>query len=163
MNVNLTWGEMNLGADVGVHRYIEICRNARGGGAPGDGGWGPHIDGAIAELAVAKFLNRYWTPLDDDFFNLPGDVGSVQVRATRHRTGKLIIYKDGDLHSTAIWVLAIVDPVAATVRIAGFTDNAGSATWDESLPRPAWTITQDRLLPAEQLPARIFWPGKAAA
>lgn len=58
----------------------------------------PHLIGVPSEMAVAKALNRYWAPEFVDLleYDIQPD---VQVRATKHQFGKLIIHKkDCDAH-----------------------------------------------------------------
>ena len=64
-------------------------------GAAKKGGLALHISGARGEKAVAKLLGRPW---NGNLGNLKAaDVGDVQVRATKHAHGKLILHpKDGD-------------------------------------------------------------------
>ena len=52
-----------------------------------------HIHGAASEMLVAKALRRTWLPVVEDPKTLPSDVGSnIQVRHTRHPTGRLILH-----------------------------------------------------------------------
>lgn len=62
-----------------------------------------HLTGCLGECAFAKGMNRYWTGagvgwLDDD------DVGDVQVRATKHDHGRLLV-RPHEQHLDAKWVL----------------------------------------------------------
>lgn len=54
--------------------------------------FGPHVDGALAELAVAKQYGFYWSPTSvEDFKALDGDAGPLQVRSTTRSDGRLIV------------------------------------------------------------------------
>lgn len=81
--------------------------------APGDG-LRLHLEGAAGELAVAKFLGRYWNGSLGQM--RAGDVGQVQVRTTKHQNGCLILHpsdRDDD-----VFILAIGE--APTLRLAGW-------------------------------------------
>lgn len=84
------------------------------------------LQGTIGELAVAKFLNLPINELPtfsnwQDNFSLAkrgNDVGKVEVRATRHQNGKLIVNKID--FGICPFVLAILYPDNKRVRLAGW-------------------------------------------
>lgn len=81
--VELSRAEVALASLAGAMRET---KNFGRDDAPGfDGTLGDHVDGAIAEVALAKLLGRYWLAVVDDFRTLDGDVGArVQVRWTKY-------------------------------------------------------------------------------
>lgn len=90
----LTDMEQRLAVECGCRRQLESLRmgSPDGHGFRGDG-WGIHIEGAAAELAVAKLLGLYW----------PASVGSyhdadlehdIQVRLRREHKYELIVRPD---------------------------------------------------------------------
>lgn len=79
---------------VGIQRQIEDIKwgNHEKYGAKKDLAWQRHIEGALTECAMAKFLNVYWNKAK---WNLP-DVGDVDVRASSVFDSELIIRKNDD-------------------------------------------------------------------
>lgn len=81
-------------------------------------GWGLHIEGGIAEYAVAKHLNLFWSGVVSDPFVLPGDVGHVQVRSTCYPHGRLVVHpRDSD---EDIFIHVIGNPAAREYKIMGW-------------------------------------------
>jgi hypothetical protein len=72
--------EIERAAWVGVRRNVEavLGGKAAGWGSASDC-WRPHIQGAAAELAVAKFLGTYWEGHVNTFQRRP-DVMGAEVR-----------------------------------------------------------------------------------
>lgn len=74
-----------------VAAYIGSARNVQstlGGAKPSAGmsmsnSWTANIEGAQGEMAVAKYLGRYWVPKVGDRYN--GDVGPYEVRTNGSR------------------------------------------------------------------------------
>lgn len=75
------------------------------------------IQGAAAEMAVAKYLGSYWQPLapNGSLAKTNGDVGSfVQVRSTTHLNGSLILHqRDGD--SEIFYLVVCTAPVYSII------------------------------------------------
>lgn len=95
IEVTFTHYELRMAAMIGVERQLEAIRFLRVHKYEFAGsGWDIHIEGALAELAVAKARNSYWTALARDPGELPGDVGHVQVRSTKYRNGSLIVHPE---------------------------------------------------------------------
>ena len=95
--VELTWPEMTLAAIKGVVRHVSAVKAGRQAqyGVPPERAWQAHIEGALGECGVAKDRNRYWSAMVGEV--RPGDVGRLEVRATTHLHGHLIVYpKDPD-------------------------------------------------------------------
>ena len=100
-SIVLSWSEIVTAAGVGVLRHVSALRNTMrqvNGADPDD--WTIDIDGALAELAVAKHLQLPWdmfAPLGA--FNRP-DVGPYQVkangRARRNAAHDDLIVKESD-------------------------------------------------------------------
>lgn len=154
--VELTTAEMILAGSVGVIRQSTNLSDGRedAHGAARDNGWQLHIDGALGELAVAKFLNLFWS---GQLGNLRADdVGSLQVRTTTHDAGRLLIHKtDPD---DKVFVLVV--GYAPSLRLAGWIlgrDAKQEKWWDDPMalkgrePRPCFCVPQLRLNPMAQL------------
>ena len=143
--VTLTWQEVILAGTVGVRRRVEGLRRGLPApyGEPGDA-WAVDVVGALAECAVAKFLDRFWAAAVAVQGREEGDAGPVQVRATTRRQGCLILHERD--RADAEFVLAIVD--GATVTLAGWMrggDGKRPEFWDATKPRPAFFVPQDKL------------------
>jgi hypothetical protein len=93
VNVTLTRADEFIARQGGIWRQDQNVaaglRNAYGLEAEG---YDAHIKGARAEAAVAKHLDRWWSPGERG----AADVGAYQVRYTSHTTGGLIIHPDDD-------------------------------------------------------------------
>jgi hypothetical protein len=103
--ITLTFDEMTQAASIGAFRRIKSIANGRNPNSNNlKGGefdrWRMDIEGAMAERAVAKWLNMPWTGAIETGDFKDADVGdSVQVRYTIHANGGLLLYpKDRDAH-----------------------------------------------------------------
>jgi hypothetical protein len=92
MKVELTFAEIQMATVIGVQRQIEDIKWENHGnyGAKKELAWQRHIEGALAECALAKFLDVYWSK---GKWDIP-DVGNVDVRVTHLPHGKLILHKE---------------------------------------------------------------------
>jgi hypothetical protein len=149
--VELSFFELWQAAGVGAMRNIQARRRGRpdtyGKDVTGlEGGWGVHIEGAAAEMAVAKALGLYWEGVWSEIDRGRGDVGDYQVRHTLRDKGCLLLHPD-DLDD-AMFVL--VTGVAPKLRIAGkIMGREGKDTryWRTDTGRPAFFIPQGALTP----------------
>lgn len=100
--VELSIHEMLVASQVGILRQLEDIKAAKKSfiGEKQDTAWQRHIEGALSECAMAKYLNVYWNK--SPWFN--PDVGDVEVRATHHENGSLII-RDRDKDDTRYYLL----------------------------------------------------------
>src|SRR5262245_22339441 len=106
VEVRLTWREVHMAGVVAVSRTVDNLSRGlhdKRGLAYEDMGDGFHWLGAIGELAVAKYRNRYWDPLVRGAI----DVDDVEVRAVGHRSRRLILHDDDD--DGMPFILAVVD------------------------------------------------------
>ncbi len=95
--VQLTPAEIALSATAGVFRECHVINgNLKDEDlGPSNNCWQRHIDGAMAECALAKHLNFYWqgkgSPGDEDF------AGGIEVRSAAEHFKRLILQpKDAD-------------------------------------------------------------------
>jgi len=91
--VILSHPEIYIAAQVGIMRNVASCQRdlppvGRSAEAHNDAQWSMDINGAHAELAVAKAYNVYWNP--SVRIGKATDVGRVQVRSTSRANGRLI-------------------------------------------------------------------------
>lgn len=122
------------------------------------------VQGAAAEMAVASYLDRYWSGMGSTIGH--GDVGLVEVRSTAYEYGSLLLHHDD--HDDRPYVLAIVPlelPLDAAVEahLRGWLfAGEGKQThyWDAGkakggrLPFPAFAVPQDGLHSMDEL---RFW------
>lgn len=116
MIVKLNWFEVLAGAFTGVTRRVESIRKGykNSKGFDRDDVWDIDINGACAELAAAKCMNRYWNASVNGFKK--GDIGNYQVRLARGTTPYLLFRKNDN--PNAIFIL--VNGVAPTFKVMGW-------------------------------------------
>ena len=104
MRVQLTYSEIILGAMAGVHRRVEYLKSGLSNrNQPSmEQIWGAQIEGALAEQALAKGLNKY--------FSGKGEFGqsdldeNIECRATSWPDGRLILH-DADKDEARYYLL----------------------------------------------------------
>lgn len=151
--VTLTEAETISAAHTGLLRNAESLFAQREETIPGIGenglGWTRHIEGACAELAFAKLIDRYWDASQSRFRNSNGgDVGGIQVRSTIEEDGHLILRP----HDRDEDAFVLVVGCAPRFRIVGWA-RARDAKRPEFVRdpggrgRPCWWIPQSALRP----------------
>jgi hypothetical protein len=120
IKVRLSLPEVMFAAQAGTMRRVQGLKEDRlqryGGGPSPDMVWQIDIVSCISEMALAKYLDRYWS---GDIGNVmaPADVGKFyQVRATEWANGKLRLHPDDKDHQP--YVLARV--LHQTVTFVGW-------------------------------------------
>ena len=119
IEIILTASELMVAATVGAMRRIKSLQsglNKNKHAMKSD--WATDIDGAAAEIAVAKHFQIYWGPSIDTFKE--PDVGVYQVRSTCHQQGCLIVRENDSDAEKFILVIAL-PPV---YRIVGMIQGA---------------------------------------
>lgn len=162
--VTLTSAEMTLVHMVAGLRQVSNEAMARrdAHGASVELGLDGHIQGAAAEAAVAKYLNRWWSGALNNLG--AADVGQhLQVRSTQHEKGCLILHRpDPDDH---YFILAVGR--APTFRLAGWIRAAAGkdeSFWrDPKGGRPAFFVPQSALERMKRQGARGASPQKERA
>jgi len=89
--IKLTPAEMLIAAQVGIQRQVQNLKNGAkpAYGAGRDNDWQLNIEGALGEMALAKFLGVYW---DGKGEMRDPDVGNVDVRTTPKPNNRLILH-----------------------------------------------------------------------
>lgn len=147
MIVELTPSEMRFGAQVGIERRLSALEHKRKDryGKPKGDLWGIDITSSLSELAVSKATGQYWyAHVGSSDVELPGDVGSLQVRSTSYATGCLVLHKADD--DDAKFILVIAN--APRFKIAGWTfgrDGKQESYWKSEWERPCYLVPQDQL------------------
>lgn len=153
--------ELILGAIVGMHRAVEVLLAGRANRARGldDDAqiWTRHIEGAIAELAVAQTLDRFWGgagSIDRGRVTAPkpagGDVGRLQVRlriASAYDQNKRLIVQQRDSDDEDF---VLVVGRAPTYRVVGWINAGEAKQHGEWIQNPgnfgeAWFVPQSSL------------------
>ena len=148
MRVVLTQAEKTRARDEAIKRQDDAIakrRHARYGNPTDD--YEAHIIGAMGELAVAKALKIEW---DGNFGDLgAADVGSYQVRSTKHAGGGLIV------HPGEKGVFILVTGKDGVYDIRGWAmagDVQNPLYWKGGWSRPAFLMPQIALNPMHSLP-----------
>ena len=141
---------MFCAATSGLLRQIENLKAERYDAHKFSGdGWGAHIDGALAELAVAKALNHYWLPVvSGDPRRLTGDVGDYQVRSTTIRAGSLIIHPT-DPDNARFFLVINTTPTYNVVGSILGSQAKDPRWWRTDTGRPAFFVPQQALDPIQ--------------
>lgn len=103
------------------------------------------ITGACGEMAVCKALGKFWTPSVNTFHTVADITPEIEVRATRHMNGCLIV-RDND-PSDRYYFLVVGEP--PTVEVVGYMlgEKAKHPTFmrDPHNQRPAYFVPQKML------------------
>lgn len=104
--VVLTWYEVAMASEMGrLRQVVSIAKGLPDSHGFQGAGWNEHIEGACAELSVAKALGIYWNGSVNNFGGpdlIHPIKGNIQVRLAGNH-GHLIV-RPGD-SITDIWVL----------------------------------------------------------
>jgi len=98
--ITLANPEIYVASQIGVMRNVashqrKLPRTNRSAEFNNDHQWETDINGALAEIAVAKCFGVYWNPSVN--VGKAADVGKVQVRSNTRKNGHLIIrQRDND-------------------------------------------------------------------
>lgn len=146
--VTLAGHECDMAANVGLRRQLSSIianRKDQHGIDPVDG-WRAHIEGALGELAAAKYLKKYWNGSVDTFRSF-ADLENVEIRTRSRHDYELIIRDDDDPNKFYV----LVTGTAPTFRIRGWIKglNAQRDEWRKTHGgRPAaWFVPASALKP----------------
>lgn len=109
--------------------------------------------GAMAELLVAKTLNRFWTNpfLNTANKNLPNVGNTIEVRHTKYPSGCLLVH-DEDVDN--FWHVLVVGTISNPKVVGGILgkDAKKEIWWKEKVAgRPCYFVPQDKLIPVPEL------------
>lgn len=148
MKVRLEKYEMIMAAYVGLRRHIEKfdSKLKNNHGNPRFG-WHTNVEGACAELAVAKHFGVYWDG-SVNTYKAP-DVCGWQVRHTELDDGSLIV-RDDDANDQAF---VLVTGQAPEYELRGwlYGREAKRAEWHYRSGTPCWMVPQKSLSSIELL------------
>jgi hypothetical protein len=158
VQIRLLWSEVMLAVQAGVMRRLSALKAGQSGvyGASSVGAWDHDINGAIAELACAKWANVYW----NGTVGLIGapDVGRWQIRSKVSSDHRLVV-RPTDANDE-IFVLVLLQ--LPNVQLCGWLYGADAKQqgWlKEYPPRPAMYFVEEAFLqPMKTIPQCIEWP-----
>src|SRR3990167_2428715 len=148
ITVELSSIEQELASWVGLQRQLQSLRAERRDRFANnkDNGYSIHIEGAQAELAVAKGLGIYWGG-EINTFHAPDLDNRIQVRSTKRLDGHLIIRPDDNLED--IYFLVIN-------RFPCF-DLIGWITGREGMSQDLLVDKNNHYQPAYFVPRAVLW------
>jgi hypothetical protein len=144
MKVRLTQYEIYMGSCVGSARMLASLKRGQTNKVQNkDFGWHSDIEGACAEIVVAKALNVYWGG-SVNTFKLP-DVAGVQVRHTQLDDGCLIVRSDDS--DSEIFVLVTGSHPDYEIRgwCSGLDAKKKGTERNPGGNFPAWFVEQSQL------------------
>lgn len=149
--IELTWPEVLLAANGGVMRRVTALRKGLSGryGATDEGAWDHDVNGALAELAVAKWAGVFWSGTIGRI-DLP-DVGTWQVRSKVRPEHRLVVRPDDA--DDAVFISVLVRAPQCVLCGWLYGDQAKQAQWIVSKDRPPmYFVPESELTPMERLP-----------
>lgn len=156
VTITLTWSECLLASQIGMLRQIESLKKGLPDKHGFDGlGWDVHIEGAMGELAVAKYLGVYWSGSVNTFKNLP-DVDSLEIRTRSKPEYELIVRENDSDDSVFVLVTGKCPKYTLVGCIPGA--QAKSPQWRKTHGGrpPAYFVPHSALLPVAEI---IIPPG----
>ena len=155
--VTLSWAEAACAVHAGSLRVV-LNRHNRNeepyGMIAGGDYFGADCHACGAEMAAAKYLDRYWTPVADKAKKVPYDVGvltGVQVRHTQLPDGRLLLHPEDSDWDTFVLVTGKLPTFVLVGWIYG-VDGKKLEWWaDPNGNRPCYFVPQSALRPVEEL------------
>jgi hypothetical protein len=133
---------------VGLMRVIsnrKRNRKHRRHGNPRLSDWDRHIEGAMAEFAVALYFKRHWDGSLGDID--AGDVGLIEVRSTVNENYNLIIHDDDKDNVPYVLVVGSLGEYRLVGWVYG-SEGKEIGEWKEHEDgRPAFYVMQSQLWP----------------
>ena len=143
MNVKLTSMEILQAGMVGLARRIDSIKKNLSNRAPGENQWQIDIEGALAEMAVAKAINRYGALTIGNYGG--ADVDRFHVRHSQRPDGCLIVRPEDKLDAWYALVTGLEGEYVVHGHIHG-REARQREWWREPNGRPgAWFVPQAAL------------------
>lgn len=153
ITIDLSWSEVHQAAQTGTNRCLNALRKGLKDAHGYEGfGFDISIQGALGEIALAKYLNVYWDQYNSKRETwYEGDVGSFEVRTIRKRHHNLTLHqRDRDNRA---YILACAEP--PTVLLLGWImgkDGKLEKYWTEPQKgRPCFLFPRNKLKPMGEL------------
>lgn len=150
--ITLTWPELVLAANAGVMRRISAVKAGRFAryGATDAGAWDHDVNGALAEMAVAKWAGVFWSGTVGQVD--AADVGRLQVRS-KVDPGHRLVIRPTDIDDEVFISVLVSIPQC---KLCGWLTarEAKRDEWLVSVNRPPMYFVTDQFLrPMEALKA----------
>lgn len=151
--VTLTVDELIHAGSGGMRRHLDHLLRGRGDGQfRHRDSWQHHVCGAMAEMAVAKYLGKWWFPFYDDPFSIEADVGSKwQVRSQEDRSDRepFLVVRERDRDDQAFLLVSYAIP---RFRLHGWCWGREAKQDDYAQPAsggkpPCWFVPAPALRP----------------
>ena len=159
MRLKLSLEEVQMAASIGVQRRMSgLQAGRRDKHGFKDDGFAIDIQGAVAELAVAKLFGLYWDGLrSSQSLTTRPDVGPLEVRSSPYRTACLIHHPEDDPHRAYVLVAGKA-PDDLYIQGWLFGRECRRDEWWRKPPEvrqggAAWFVPAEALRPLEQLRA----------
>jgi hypothetical protein len=153
VEVELTFGEQAAAAMVGVYRQLESVRKGRKDKIVSkESGYTIHINGAMAEQAVAKYLGVHWCNGVNTYSD-PDILPNLQTKWRSQDDGDM--YVPQNCNEEDIYVLVIGQ--APAMRIVGWIGASDAKKFPLEAPggwKPAFRVPQSELHPISTLPLK---------
>jgi hypothetical protein len=148
--VELSQPEMCMAIEVAKMRRMDSFKKGltlgKNSGEKDKRSWDWEIDGAAAELVVAKELGRYWSGPVGNFKE--GDIGErIQVRHTNRMDGKLIIREDDKNEHYFVLVRGKMPSYEVVGYINGAEAKLDKFLFGPNGAKPAYFIPSSELKP----------------
>lgn len=115
IEVTLKMWEVATGSHIGAQRQMHALARGLQDRMPTDDPWTLHVEGACAEIAVAKHLDLYWEPRVNTFKD--PDIGRhIQVRRRSRHDWEMLVRDD----SPNAHVMVHVTGATPVFRLHGF-------------------------------------------
>lgn len=158
IRVKLTKNDLKLAESVARSRNKSQRDGDRADGKVMEDSLGIDIQGAEAELAVAKALNLPWDgsflELDKwfDWRDVGHDVSGLEVRSTHHKNGSLILHPKDKDESPFILVLTHEKPIFILIGWSFGKNGKDPQYWrDVGYGRPCYYLPQNKLFDMNNL------------
>lgn len=137
--IKLTESEIIIAGSVCVQRYAQNLTNGKKEmyGAEDRFGFQYMMDGALGEMAAAKWLGRYWNGSVGNL--LAADVGDFQIRTTRRSSAELILH-DADKDADIFLLLYLFRDMVAIAGWCYGIEGKQPEYWRDDIKRPAYFV-----------------------
>lgn len=144
MNIALSCREAEFAiAEGGRRRLRRLYGKANGDLFKREDPFDRDIEAVAAEMAFSRFIQLPWSPSDGPQHSHVGDVGTWEVRHTKHTDGHLVVY--GRTSDTAKCVL--VTGQLPEFNVVGWflAADAKRPEWSRSFQHPTFYVPQSEL------------------
>jgi len=155
VQLDATW--LLLSGWVGLGRTVQSRKRGwseRDGQKDNTLRWNPTVEGAMAEAAVAQYLDAFWSGARFGSID-KHDIGNVEVRSTHHNEGHLHIYERNEDACPYVFVVTDFDALACNLIGWIYARDAKRPGWIREGRKggACYWVPQSALRPMEELKA----------